>query len=70
MLDVSSYDGKGFGLSHDYCDIESMKPVANGAYALDETYTAIQMDTAQSLHVTVKPLSRRSFCDGAMHPSL
>jgi hypothetical protein len=61
MFAVSSYDGKGFSLGHDYCDIESMKSLDDGAYSLNEGCTAIQMDTIQPLHVKLRPLDRRTY---------
>jgi len=63
MFAVSSYDGKGFSLGHDYCDIESMKSLDDGAYSLNEVCTAIQMDTIQPLHVKLRPLTRRKYIE-------
>jgi hypothetical protein len=63
MFAVSSYVGEGFGVAHDHCDIESVKTLDSGAYALNKVCTVIQMDTFQSLHVTLRPLNRRTYVE-------
>ncbi len=63
MFSVSSYDGAGFGVAHDRCDIKSLKALDDGAYALNEVCTAIGMDELQSIHIKMRPLNRRSYVE-------